>query len=112
MPAGGNHLGNSNVHGEAAGIPRTGSELSQEGCSWRRRYRGLRGGSARILAGVGPLDPICRILTPTAPSAAQAPLLAEGMGAHLVYLHCCGAGIRGQVRPFQIKCPERETEMG
>lgn len=59
-----------------------GTELSQEGCSWRRRYRGLRGSSARILAGAGPLDPICSILTPTVPSAAQAPLPAEGRGGH------------------------------
>lgn len=42
---------------------------------------------------------------------AQIPRQVRGERAYLVYLYCRGAGIRGQVRPFQVKCPEREESV-
>lgn len=101
-----------------AGIPKpvgkkleflTEKGFSQEGYSWRRDSTGLRGLSARIPAGGDPglpwlhLDPNSPQLRPS--SAAR---VVRESGAHLVYLHRRGAGVRGQVGPFQVKCPGRE----
>lgn len=38
----------------------------------------------------------------------RSPSPGQAKGAHLVYLHRRGAGVRGQVRPFQVKGPKRE----
>lgn len=76
-----------------------GKEFSQEGSSCRSDSRRLKGISARIRAAVGPQQP---------PALSKLRRRVRGGGAHLVYLHRRGAGIRGQVRPFQVKCPERE----
>lgn len=73
--------------------------------SWRRDCRGSV--PASILAGCHP--GLCP--TRQTPGPAQIPRQVRGERAHLVYLHCRGAGVRGQVRPFQVKCPEREESV-
>ena len=103
MPGRTHHLRNSKAGQGEIGISRMGRVLGTPGDVLEK---GLQRQCPSQHSGCHP----GHCPTRQTPGPAQIPRQVRGERAHLVYLHRRGAGVRGQVRPFQVKCPERDEK--